>query len=72
MICLHIRGNPGCDERVMELLSHMATTTLRHPIFSINKKNSDTMGLLLKWINEQRGTYIFLLLFHYYYRYYYD
>ena len=65
VICLHIRGNPGCDQAIMEILSGMAVTNLHHPIFSINKKHPDLMKLLHKWITEQRGNFIRLFFRHY-------
>jgi hypothetical protein len=54
MICLHISGNPGCDERILETLSHIALGNLRHPIFS-NESHFEIMETIFNWLNEQKG-----------------
>jgi hypothetical protein len=54
LICLHIRGNPGCDDRILETLSQIATSNLRHPVFS-NETHFEILAVISKWLNEQKG-----------------
>jgi hypothetical protein len=61
MICLHICGNPGCDERILETLSQIAQNNLRHPIFS-NESQFEIMTSIYNWLNDQKGEFESLLL----------
>lgn len=54
LLCLHIRGNPGCDDKILETLSQIAVGNLRHPVFS-NEHHFEILRIISKWLNEQKG-----------------